>query len=111
MSKLLDKYPAECAEMMLTGLDPDSYDFDSRVLLKVLEKRLVLVDVKDTVKGGDYKESKAPWLKGNGWKTAGDSVRVYGNTVTALVRFPVEERKVELLLEFLEALHGWKEKE
>lgn len=36
---------------------------------------------------------------------------MYETTVTALVKFPVEERKVELLLKFLEELHGWKEKE
>ena len=38
MSKLLEKYPAECAELMLEGHDPNVYGFDSAVLLLVLKR-------------------------------------------------------------------------
>ena len=66
-------------------------------------------EVDDSKFGGKYMESTATWLN-QSWRT-GDNVRIYGSTVTALVKFPVEEKRVELLLKFLEELHGWKEKE
>lgn len=110
VSVVVDKYPAESAELVLEGKDVDGYGFEREVLLKVLEKRLVMIEMADPKTNQVFKQSTATWLN-DGWKK-GDNVRMYGGTVTALIKLStIDSRKVELLLKFLEELHGWKEKE
>ena len=76
---------------------------------KLIKEGSLVIEVTDPKTNVKYMESTATWLN-QSWRT-GDNVRIYGLMVTALVKFPVGEKRVELLLKFLEELHGWKEKE